>query len=208
MDVKTGRDFYRTLASAADGDRIAQDYQGLDQGVIGTKLRHEQVTQRLGRRIRGGTLLDLGCGTGLLLDHLADMRCLPRRYLGVDFLDRKVPVLHRAAPFQGLDAAFEQNEIQTVLAALKPDVFDAAVAVGVLGVPPFASIHALARLLEGMQRVARRGLLTAPRPYTGHLGEATQAHFDPDDVAIVLAALGLTQWEMALHSPRELSLWW
>lgn len=66
------------------------DYEDLDQGPAGAAFRQKIVLDALGEKaFKNRFVVDFGCGTGLILDHLAEREWLPTSYFGVDVISAR-----------------------------------------------------------------------------------------------------------------------
>lgn len=201
------KNYYEDLMSRNNGTQHAADYDALDQGPEGTGARHEAVMDVLRDfPVLGRSLLDLGCGTGLLLDGLRRREMLPSRYVGMDFLAEREGHVRRRLRDCDVGGSF-------VRADLKADEwwrsgrFDVAVAVGVCGSVPFHTGLSVCDLVGQMSMAALHGALTVPSQREGHLGEPGQAHFDIDDLRFMLR--NKVGWiNLKMIGIKDILLWW
>lgn len=196
-------EYYRKMLADNPDD---PDYAALEQGPMSTARRHSLVAKHLDPT--GRSILDLGCGTGLLMETLVENHTAPSRYVGVDFLpEREDAVLERARKLM-VEAEFVAADVREFLMTTK-EQFDLVVAPGLVGFFPFHSITLVLDLTMMMQGVGATGLITLPRPYDGFLGCAHQAHFDVSDVAVMASHRHwVKQPHIDIYSDRELALWW
>lgn len=202
------KELYQKLLAEFPDDR---DYLALDQGPASTKRRHQLVADRM--NTLGKRVLDLGCGTGVMLDNLSAAGQLPKSYLGVDFIDRSEDVLARADKL-GVDGEFVVGDIGAALhgEALKRNHFDVVAAIGVVGTNPFSTLSALAALVKAMKWIVpiTGGIVTLPMARPEFLGCPHQAHFSPTDVHIVFRspATRVGPYFLEAHTDREMVIWW
>jgi 2-polyprenyl-3-methyl-5-hydroxy-6-metoxy-1,4-benzoquinol methylase len=205
--MKTGEEFYKDQMAGQASDEHAQDYDALDQGPKGTGMRHMAVRSLLGNFLADAKLLDLGCGTGLLLKDLHEQGIPPAHYVGVDFLPERRPHVERRIAEFGVKGRFIQGDINDVLCWSSMELFDVVTMVGVMGPHPFTTITGAMNLIRVMKHRARKGIVSFPRQRPGMLGVPYQAHFDPDDVIAIAVAYDL---KVNMHIPEgnDLFLWW
>jgi 2-polyprenyl-3-methyl-5-hydroxy-6-metoxy-1,4-benzoquinol methylase len=203
----TGEEFYKQQMAGKEADEHVQDYDALDQGPQGTGMRHLVVTSLLGAIIAGGRIMDLGCGTGLLLKDLSEKGLHPSYYVGVDFLPERRPFVERRLKEYEVNGRFIQGDITDVLSWSSLERFDAVTMVGVMGPHPFTTITGAMNLLRVMKHRSRRGIMSFPRQRPGMLGVPHQAHFDPDDVIAIVHAFDIN---VNMHIPEgnDLFIWW
>jgi SAM-dependent methyltransferase len=146
------------------------DFDGLDQGKFSTNLRHEKALSVW----KGGSLLDIGCGTGLILEKLNP---LPDEYFGVDIIPDRVryltdrvlnlkmntfsiSIIEKLKAFDGLYSYIEDH----------PDV-DSIFIMGVVGYSCCNVKQDLEDLIEASTFKAPRGCITVPvrtETFQGH----------------------------------------
>lgn len=123
----------RSWLSSVDGQPIARDVMARWRDGVVAKLRAEQP-----RRV-----LDLGCGTGMILHGIADRI---ERYVGVDFSTPGISALRDSAAekWTTIDTEFIESDIGTALTAID-EQFDMVVLNSVIQY--FPDLHELERIL-------------------------------------------------------------
>jgi len=167
--------FYREKA-AEGGD---PDFDALDQGPERTKLRHEFVVDRV--VLPGAKVLDLGCGTALVLDTMAEMDRLPGYYLGVDLNSTLVGPVSRRLDEHGVIGEFtckpEGTRFEDM--SIGSFMFDVVLCVGVVGHQGYHTYAHMRSLFHWMVTRATRGVITMQSPYGEVLGHHNQVKYDP-----------------------------
>lgn len=202
------RQYYEDQNKRSDGSMHKRDYDALDQGPYGTGQRHDQAVRHLSPYMKDARVLDLGCGTGLILPRLQSEGITPKQYVGVDFLpDRRDLVEERGAHLA--NSEFVCADLIPFMRKQDFNKHDVVLGLGIAGPEPFHSIHHLIELVHWMQRTAPHGILTFPLSRSGHLGEFTQAHFDFKDLVTLFSA---EAWayptRYADYRLEEGYLWW
>jgi predicted TPR repeat methyltransferase len=90
--------------TASAYDAIAKDYDGLWNGALAFAENHTLFTRLLGGQHLQGRVLDVGCGTGLLLDWCGEW-VPPACYQGVDISDGMLKQARRKHPAYGFGLA-------------------------------------------------------------------------------------------------------
>lgn len=204
--MNEGVDFYENLL-AKGHDQHSRDYDALEQGPDGTMLRHRAVVAKLGQWIGQGPMLDLGCGTGLLLDSLQELCVLPKSYTGVDFIQRD-DFFERARRVK-IDTTFVRDDVRHFTESVRtPQEYTTVIAAGLVGMVPFQSLMKIKDLVHSMRWAGQHGIITIPSQHEGFLGCAEQAHFAMEDARAIFAWYGMADMRYEQHSPKEFIFWW
>jgi SAM-dependent methyltransferase len=165
------------------------DYDQLQQGRLMTRHRHQfaATVVRSGARI-----LDIGCGTALILDTLVAQGRTPAAYYGVDlFPERLEHIAERLARYS-LDGGYEatQRSIEESVAWGFAHGLDTVLMLGVFGTKGYSTPADLRRLLATIGRLDLTVALTVPVVWPGHdpaqmyrMSEAELFQALPDDYA-------------------------
>lgn len=203
--MSNGVDFYQKLMTLAPGDL---DYAGLDQGPEGTGKRHWAAIDNV--KLNGKSVLDLGCGTGLLLKTLDSQGIRPSWYLGTDLLAEREDMVRSRLAETRVEGSFLQLDLnEHRWLKLPVGRFDSVLALGLMGPEPFHTYASLRRLIENMRLVGDHGVVTIPMMRPGFLGCEYQAHFDYRDVFDFLPTLPkYTKITLAKNTEKEMFIWW
>ena len=143
------------------------DYDQLQQGRLMTRHRHQfaATVVRPGARI-----LDIGCGTGLILDTLVAQGRTPAAYYGVDLFPERLPLVAERLARYGLDGGYEatQRSIEESVAWGFAHGLDTVLMLGVFGTEGCSTPADLKRLLETLARLSATVALTVPVVWEGH----------------------------------------
>ena len=144
--------FFRTLAKDAASIYPARDRFGR-HFAFGKLTRDPAFAYLLRERLIPveGSVLDLGCGQGVLAALLVAARAIPKRYTGIDLMQRDVDrAMHVARAAPEADIKFVTGDIRTT-------PFPAADAVVVLDVLHYVDYEAQAEVLERVRESLSRG---------------------------------------------------
>mgnify|MGYP005845938131 CR=1 FL=1 len=205
MTVSVDR-LYRQYLEKAGADPDQADYLALHQGPEGTRKRHAHTLAAI--PLRDKKVLDIACGTALLLDNAARADELPHYYFGTDLLpEREEHVLARIAK-HNLRGGFAATPVGTTLryavGAADVDEFDVALAIGLAGFEGFATEDEIGALIEEMRRHADKGGVTVPGfvPGRGMETDYCLCH-DSRQLSYALRSLHLQcvdwGWDFLLH---------
>ena len=154
---------YRNRLKEAEGQDGQDDYLALDQGEYGTALRHAAVLDV----VKGldGNVLDLGCGTGMILDGIVARGLRPAYYLGMDGLaDRRQPVLDRLQRY-GIEGRFQHTPMAIRFEDVMMPYVDAVLFVGVMGYWGYHSQRHVRSIHDKLRRIGKHGCITFPMIY-------------------------------------------
>jgi hypothetical protein len=139
------------------------DYLVLDQSRYGTGLRHDAVVHNLCGL--GGVVVDLGCGTGLLLERIVQAEFRPTFHLGVDGLpEREVPLALRRQRLR-IPGSFWFKPSEAPFWDLDVHGYTTAMAIGIAGYPGLDTGPAITRLVGWMRDAAHYGAISFPIIY-------------------------------------------
>lgn len=158
--TKSVEALYRDYLQRAGDDPDAADYLALHQGREGTSRRHSEVLKVL--TFEGARMLDIACGTGLLLDEIVRRGQRPGYYLGVDLLPEREPHVKARLEKYGIKGEFRANPPGVELQDVIVGEFDVAVAIGLCGFEGFARPDEIKDLILLMQKHAPHGGVTVP----------------------------------------------
>jgi SAM-dependent methyltransferase len=155
------------MLQAAAGKPEEADYLALSQGQYGTELRHKAVVRAM--PANPGRVLDLGCGTGLLLERICHERGKPTYYHGVDGLhERKAAFMARATQF-GVCSRFTVKPMQQPFWNRRyVAYYDVVLLVGVMGFYGLHTHQHIGAMVHHMQHAGTHGVVTFPICY-GHI---------------------------------------
>lgn len=155
---------YRRYLDKAAGDPAEDDYEALHQGREGTRKRHAHTLAAI--PLRDKKVLDIACGTALILDAAFAADQLPHYYFGTDLLpEREEHVLARIAKLNmwgGFAATPVGTTLNYAVGAADVDEFDVALAIGLAGFEGFATEDEIGALIEEMRKYAPHGAVTVP----------------------------------------------
>lgn len=208
MEVSNGEAFYRKLYQDAEARGADPDYEGMDQGPEGTKARHDAALARLSKQMHMGTVLDLGCGTGLFVDALSEACVTPTFYTGVDLLPERRSAVRRRLQDAVIAGRFEDRDLTSGDLGPKGATFTVAVALGLMGPMPFHTMLSLLSLVRRMRECANHGLVTIPMQRPEFLGCEYQTHFDMCDVDYILRREGYRDIKVEQNTYKEMVIWW
>lgn len=181
------------------------DYGMLLQSRYGTYLRHRCVLHHT-KGVHKGDVLDLGCGTGLILDSMAGERIKPNSYVGVDMFPFVEPNMRKKAKAHGVKKCeFILKPEEVPFEELSLDgPFTVVLCIGVVSSGRYTSLWRLRNLISFMQRYAPHGAVTMLRQYADAVWEEGWVRFDGQDVADAVAKFGAK----VLHTEREAIVIW
>lgn len=155
---------YREYLDKAGDDPDQADYLALHQGPEGTRKRHAHTLAAI--PLRGLRVLDIACGTGLLLDNAEAAGQLPAYYFGTDLLPEREEHVQRRLDKWMIAGGFGATPVGTSLSyatgGADVDEFDVALAIGLAGFEGFATEDEIGALIEEMRRHADKGGVTVP----------------------------------------------
>jgi hypothetical protein len=135
------------------------DYASLDQGRTSTKLRHEAAA----RIWKGGSLLDLGCGSGLILESLIPS---PYYYTGVDVISvNSSRLIERLNKLQIKNFSYVVREpyFTSLIFEAQSREFDSIFAIGIAGYDYLSSTNAIMNLAKELINNSKcSGIMTIP----------------------------------------------
>ncbi|MBX9790192.1 MAG: amino acid adenylation domain-containing protein [Pirellulales bacterium] len=148
---------YKRILPSADPTR---NFEGWNSAITGRPLPHDDMRKWLDatvsaiRRARPRRVLEIGCGTGLVLFQLAP-HC--EEYVGTDFSEPSLDYVRRlvAQPQRKLDHVRLERRAADELAGLPIGHFDTVILNSV--VQYFPSAEYLLRVIEGAARLVRPG---------------------------------------------------
>ena len=191
------------LAEAAALPSKEADYHALEQGEYGTNLRHKAVldcTPGL-----GGKVLDLGCGTGLLLDKMAERGKKPTRYYGVDAMQERCEPLMARLTALGINGTFTAKPWDIRFEDMQFPHMDAALLVGVMGFWGYHTQRHVRSIHRFMTRKASHGCITFPMIWhPEQMGDLYLRRWDVDDVKDLLYLSN----NQVVVLEREFIVWW
>lgn len=197
---------YREYLDKAGDDPDQADYLALHQGPEGTRKRHAHTLAAV--PIRDMRVLDIACGTGLLLDHAARVDEMPKYYFGTDLLPERREHVERRIAKHNIWGGFAATPVGTTLsyATGEADVveFDVALAIGLAGFEGFATEDEIGALIEEMRRHADKGGVTVPGLVVGRGMETDYCLcHDARQLSYALRSLRLQcvdwGWDFLLH---------
>ena len=179
------------------------DYHALEQGEYGTNLRHAAVIKHT--RGLSGRVLDLGCGTGLLLDKMSRANIKPAQYFGVDSSeDRREPLTTRFEKL-GIDGRFLGKPWDMRFEDMELPSMDCALLVGVMGFWGYHTQRHVKSIHGYMHQKASHGCITFPMIWDSQqMGDLYLRRWEPTDV---LDLLGLKS-SSCITLEREFLIVW
>ena len=179
----------RRAEAAATQDPREADYLALSQGEYGTRLRHSAVLDVV--KNLDCHVIDLGCGTGLILDAMVERGVKPLLYQGYDGMaDLATHVLARLSKHR-VEGEFHLKPMETRFEDLSYSLVDAALLVGVMGFHGYHTLLQARSIYQKMERTAQHGAITFPMIYDNEMGGPGYRRFDIDEV------------QSALHLPEK-----
>jgi hypothetical protein len=177
------------------------DYEGLSQTERSTKIRHSNAVALFGKV---QTLIDIGCGTGLVLESFAEQGCLPDHYIGVDmFFDCGSATMERTEKL-GVPAVYIHKPEEISFATVLPWLHGAGLAIGVAGYGALSNAAAIGDLLNLMMESMSPGYVTVPLLFEGALNEPHVTRFSEDELSEVVNPNII--WKK--NGPHEVALCW
>lgn len=161
---------YRDYLNRADGDPSEADYLALHQGREGTSRRHQEVLKVLD--FQNAAVLDIACGTGLILDEIVEAGQRPSLYIGTDLLPERMNHISQRLGKYGIPGGFYATPPGVSVTDVIDMKFDVAIAVGLCGFEGFATPIEIEQLIRTMQLYAPSGCVTVPGLVEGR-GQAT-----------------------------------
>lgn len=197
--------YRKRIAEAAEIGPEQFDYHGQDQGEYGTNLRHKAVVE-VAERL-DGSILELGCGTGLLIEEIVACGKKPEYYAGVDgILERKEPFeqrlkMHKIAGefiHKPMDVPFETGGL--------PVGFSLVLCVGVCGYWGYHTVARVNVLYKAMRRMGRHGVMTFPMVYGPNgMGSENLRRWEVDEIVSVLCP---ARYSSVKKLEREFLIYW
>lgn len=195
--------YKRRLEEARSLDPVEADYHALEQGVYGTDIRHRAVLEAVPL---GGSVLDLGCGTGLILDKIAGAGVKPQTYVGVDgMVERQPAVLERLARY-GIPGEFRHKpmdirfEDTTGLPYVTTVLF-----VGIMGFSGYHTQRHVSSIHSFLTGISLHGCITFPMIW--HANQMGDLYLRRWDVTDVQDLLGLDQKDIFVLEREFLIRW-
>lgn len=203
QDIERSVKVYRTLWERAEEQDLDLDTEGLDQTQIGAMSRYQGVCDVLNEHFQGSVLVDLGCGTGALLDFLALRSWLPKKYIGVDMFENRSDHVMSRGHTHRVDAefVFKPPEMRFEDWGDGPRG-DIGVMIGVIGLWDYSRYLDLKAVHRWMLQRYRHGAITVPTRYDAFLGHPDAAWFDFQDLQYFL------QWQKVVEIHRHLVVYW
>ena len=152
----------REAAELADPSEV--DYHAIDQGRYGTTLRHRAVLDAV-RGIDGGHVLDLGCGTGLLLDAMIERGDRPSWYIGVDGIAERQFMVRQRLVKHDVKGTFIWKEMSKRFEDVSFPYVDVVLCVGVMGYWGYHTQRHVKSMFAKMERLGDHGAMTFPMIY-------------------------------------------
>lgn len=174
---------YRDYLARAEGQPGEADYLALHQGPEGTRRRHEFALTVC--NIDSTRVLDVACGTALILDAARARGQQPLHYVGTDLLPERAPHVEKRLRDYHMKGAFFATPVGTALKDVLPETweFDIAMAIGLCGFEGFASPGEIGNLIKTLQSYAEHGCVSVPGDMPGR-GQQTDycRCYDPFDL--------------------------
>ena len=181
MNHPTELHYDARLAEAASLHPSEADYHALDQSEYGTKLRHEAVVNNVPKL--DGHVLDLGCGTGLILEKMIEKGKKPAYYHGVDGMPEREKPLYARLQRLGVRGVFEHKPWDESFEELPLPRCDAALFVGVMGYCGYHTNRSAKAIRNQMMRAAVHGAITFPMIWgPSEMGGGYLRRWDPTDI--------------------------
>lgn len=184
-------------------DKGEADYHALEQGKFGTDIRHAAVL----KHVKGlnGSIVDLGCGTGLLLQAMAEAKVKPGHYMGVDSQpERKAPLMERLAAL-GIPGEFMLKGWEVPFEVLDLPRSSACLMVGVMGFWGYHTQRHVKSAFDFMTKVGRHGCITFPMIWDSQqMGDLYLRRWATTDVQDLLNLPD----EQVVALEREFLIWW
>jgi len=166
----------RRAEAAATQDPREADYLALSQGEYGTRLRHSAVLDVV--KNLDCHVIDLGCGTGLILDAMVERGVKPLLYHGYDGMaDLATHVLARLSKHR-VEGEFHLKPMETRFEDLSYRYCDAALLVGVMGFHGYHTLIQARSIYDKMLRISEHGAITFPMVYDTEMGGQGYRRFD------------------------------
>lgn len=186
MDLHPVEALYRRrFEEARSLDAKEADYHALEQGEYGTELRHEAVLDHVSGL--DGRVLDLGCGTGLLVEKMVARGLKPTSYLGIDGMpEREAPLLARLTRL-GVNGRFQLKPMDVRFEDITLPVADAALFVGLMGFWGYHTQRHVGSIYRKLRCTAAHGCITFPMIWhPQHMGGGYYRRWEPTDVQDLL----------------------
>jgi len=150
------------------------DYDKLDQGEFSTNVRHEKAAAHIAQH-NHKSILDIGCGTGLILDRIDAVEL----YHGIDiYSERLIELSKRVAAKNPGEFKFNlartenfDSFLNDVDGATATYVYDYAIVMGPIGYSTISQEDDLQNLVEFLMEIASAGCITIPTKtdeWSGH----------------------------------------
>lgn len=164
------KQLYLDRLEAASNVVGQEDMLALDQNEVGTKVRHAEVARHVSPK---STILDLGAGTGLLLDELNLYGKLPMTHFAVDMMEERLPPLMERWAKYRINGLFMKTDPDTpfyenvALDMIHPHTL---VAVGICGYHGLHTIRRVKKFMDWAVKKAPEGVVTFPMQYGNVVG--------------------------------------
>lgn len=199
--------FYQELNQNHGAD---PDYEALNQGQVKTAERHEKALSFTFSSKTTPSVLDVGCGTGLILEGLVAKDVRPSLYRGVDLLEERRAHVQARLDKYGIHGGYECTDPSKSFRDQFREFgsFDAGLAIGIAG---FAGCHThglLMDLVSALYYRCKNGFVTFPYYYDqAVLGHDHLCRFDVSDVQSRVKLMNLDRVQIGTME-REAFLWW